>query len=122
MEIKFWIKVKDLFNENAPSVEWDVSPSIQRTQPPPNTCNPTQLKVVNQGQHGRDPCIGRERLQLMTSKILIGPQDCSVLGTSLAVQWLRIHVSSARGAGLIPGWGTKIPHAAQCSQFFFFFN
>ena len=31
--------------------------------------------------------------------------------TSLVVQWLRLHASSARGMGLIPGWGTKIPHA-----------
>ena len=30
------------------------------------------------------------------------------------VQWLRIHVSSAEGAGSIPGWGTKIPHASRC--------
>ena len=34
------------------------------------------------------------------------------LGASLAVQWLRRHASIAGGAGLIPGWGTKIPHAA----------
>ena len=33
MEIKFWIKVKYLCNESAPSAEWDVSPSIERTQP-----------------------------------------------------------------------------------------
>ena len=33
MEIKFWIKGKDLCNEITPSVEWDVSPSIERTQP-----------------------------------------------------------------------------------------
>ena len=37
-------------------------------------------------------------------------------GTSLAVQWLRLHASTAEGEGSIPGWGTKIPHAAQCSQ------
>ena len=36
--------------------------------------------------------------------------------TSLAVQWLRLHASSARGMGLIPGWGTKTPHAMSCSQ------
>ena len=30
-------------------------------------------------------------------------------GTSLAVQWLRLHASSAEGAGSIPGQGTKIP-------------
>ena len=33
-------------------------------------------------------------------------------GTSLAVQWLRLHISTARGAGSIPGQGTKIPHAS----------
>ena len=31
--------------------------------------------------------------------------------TSLAVQWLRLHASTAGGMGSIPGWGTKIPHA-----------
>ena len=34
------------------------------------------------------------------------------IGTSLAVQWLRLHTSTAGGTGLIPGQGTKIPHAA----------
>ena len=32
-------------------------------------------------------------------------------GTSLAVQWLRLHASSAGEAGLILGQGTKITHA-----------
>ena len=27
------------------------------------------------------------------------------------VQWLRLYASSAGGTGLIPGLGTKIPHA-----------
>ena len=27
------------------------------------------------------------------------------------VQWLRFHASSAEGSGLIPGQGTKMPHA-----------
>ena len=34
-------------------------------------------------------------------------------GTSLAVQWLRLHPSTAGGMGLIPGLGTKIPHATR---------
>ena len=34
-----------------------------------------------------------------------------ITGTSLAVQWLRHRGPTARGIGLIPGWGTKIPHA-----------
>ena len=37
-------------------------------------------------------------------------------GTSLALQWLRLHVSTAVGMGSIPGWGTKIPHVAQCGK------
>ena len=32
-------------------------------------------------------------------------------GTSLVVQWLRLHAPNAEGMGLIPGQGTKIPHA-----------
>ena len=34
------------------------------------------------------------------------------MGTSLAIQWLRLRVSNARGAGSIPGPGAEIPHAA----------
>ena len=37
-------------------------------------------------------------------------------GTSLAVQWLRLCASTARGVGSIPGRGTKIPYAARCDQ------
>ena len=32
-------------------------------------------------------------------------------GTSLVVQWLRLHVSTAGGVDSIPFLGTKIPHA-----------
>ena len=38
------------------------------------------------------------------------------LGTSLAVQWLRLCTSNSGGTGLIRGQGTKIPYAAQHSQ------
>ena len=38
------------------------------------------------------------------------------LGTSLAVQWLRLHASTAGGVGLIPCWGTRILHAALRGQ------
>ena len=30
-------------------------------------------------------------------------------GTSLGVQWLRLHASNAEGMGSIPGWETNIP-------------
>ena len=36
-------------------------------------------------------------------------------GTSLVVQWLRLCASNAGGAGLIPGQGSRIPYAVQCS-------
>ena len=39
-----------------------------------------------------------------------------ILGTSLAVQWLRLFASTAQGMGLIPGQRPKIPHATQCGQ------
>ena len=41
----------------------------------------------------------------------------TVGGTSLVVQWLRLHASKAGvGVGSIPGGGTKIPYAMQCGQ------
>ena len=38
------------------------------------------------------------------------------LWISLVAQWLRLHASFAGGTGLIPGWGTKIPHAVGQGQ------
>ena len=37
-------------------------------------------------------------------------------GTSLAVQWLRLHTSTAGGMGSIPVQGTKIPYVSWHSQ------
>ena len=37
-------------------------------------------------------------------------------GNSLAVQWLRLHTSTAGGMGSISGWETKILHNMQHSQ------
>ena len=33
--------------------------------------------------------------------------------TFLVAQWVRLNVSNARDAGLIPGWETKIPYAVE---------
>ena len=38
-------------------------------------------------------------------------QKISKFGTSLAVQWLGLCVSTVEGPGLIPGQGTRIPQA-----------
>ena len=37
-------------------------------------------------------------------------------GTSLVVQLLRLHASTAGDVGSIPGQGTKIPHAMEHGQ------
>ena len=37
-------------------------------------------------------------------------------GTSLVVQWLRLHVSTAGGVDSIHSLGTNIPHATQHGQ------
>ena len=38
------------------------------------------------------------------------------LGTSLVVEWLRLHASTAGGVGLIPGQGTNIPYAPRLGK------
>ena len=40
----------------------------------------------------------------------------SVTGTPCRVQWLRFHTSAGGDKGSIPNQGSKIQHAAQCSQ------
>ena len=37
----------------------------------------------------------------------------TLLGTSLAIQWLRLCASTAGGMGSVPGWGASILHAMQ---------
>ena len=44
------------------------------------------------------------------------PPTMTASGTSLVVQWLRLHAPNAGVISLIPGRGTKIPHAAQGCQ------
>ena len=51
----------------------------------------------------------------VTTFVLFSQIKRNVTGTSLAVQQLRLHVSTAAGVGLIPGWGTKILQAMWCS-------
>ena len=46
--------------------------------------------------------------------------ETSYYGTSLVVQWLNLHDSTAGGTGSNPRWGTKIPHTAWHGQIFFF--
>ena len=47
---------------------------------------------------------------------LLGLKEKDDHGTSLVVQWLRLHASTAGDMGSIPGQGTKILHYMQCGQ------
>ena len=40
----------------------------------------------------------------------------SLLGTSLAVQWVKTVLPRQRGTGSFPGQGTRIPHASGQGQ------
>ena len=40
----------------------------------------------------------------------------SIVRTSLEVQWLGLHVSTAGGTGSVSGRGTKMSHAVWCGQ------
>ena len=51
------------------------------------------------------------RDKMGSQKILNNPKEDREGWTSLVVQQLRLHASSAGDVGLIPGQGTNIPHA-----------
>ena len=42
--------------------------------------------------------------------------NINCLGTSLVVQWIRLHTSNVGDTGSIPSQVTKIPHATQCGK------
>ena len=46
----------------------------------------------------------------------IGDKNGNSHGTSLAVQWLRLCTSIVGGTDLVPGWGTRIPHATWAAK------
>ena len=55
-------------------------------------------------------------LPLSHPRVTINLPSISKDGTFLVVQWLRLHTTNIGRLGLIPGWGTKNPHATWCSQ------
>ena len=34
----------------------------------------------------------------------------------MVVEWLGLCTSNVEAMGLVPGWGTRIPHALSCGQ------
>ena len=79
------------------------------------------MKQLQQGQIKPQQKKGKKKEKGTFSKVLyeasiiLIPKPEKVnrrkLGSSLAVQWLGLHTLTGQGAGLIPGWGTKIPQA-----------
>ena len=77
--------------------------------------------------HKRVSCLGKFMMSLENVYI---KRIIKVRGTSLVVQWLRLHAPNAGGPGLIPGQGTrshmlqlrvrmpqiKIPHATSKTE------
>ena len=55
-------------------------------------------------------------LPLSHPGVTINLSSISKDGTSLVVQWLRLHTTNIGSLGLIPDWWTKNPHATWCSQ------
>ena len=51
------------------------------------------------------------RVPVITIQVVFKKKKKTTAMTSLEVQWLRLHTSSAGVVGLIPGQGVKIPHA-----------
>ena len=43
-------------------------------------------------------------------------KSLQIIETSLVVQWLRLHAANTQSVDLIPGQGTKIPHAVWHGQ------
>ena len=54
-------------------------------------------------------------LALYGKRLLISALNQNIRN-SLVVQWLGLHVFTAKGMGSIPGQGTKIPQARQHGQ------
>ena len=68
-------------------------------------------RLIGQSNLTHEVLIYKTYKQLM--KVYIKNQTSQ---TSLAVQWLRPHASTAGDTGSTPGWGTRIPKAAWHGQ------
>ena len=74
--------------------------------------------MVLSRDRGRRLCCSVAKLCL-TLRVCKGDHKGSKIlntGTSLVVQWLRHYTSNAGDVSLIPGLGTKIPHATWHDQ------
>ena len=85
--------------------------------------------VFSKSSYKSDPCFVLKNIVKLTSKEKkkTRGKDWEEIfqnikkeeGTSLVVQWLRTHASTTGSQSSIPGWGTKILHAAWVTKKFF---
>ena len=73
-------------------------------------CSPYDL-VTEQQQHIDSKITFSDYFEVLEEL-----QNCLPLEASLVVQWLKLFVSNTGDMGPISSQGTKIPHAAWCSQ------
>ena len=96
-----WFRRRD----QEPMTQWQVHVLQGCTQD--HTTTSDRLAVLSQ-------CTPEDK-PLRVKAISSHPQECLV-GTSLEVQGLRLHASSAEGMGSTPGLRTEIPRATWHSQ------
>ena len=89
---------------------------LKKTNKQTNSNNLTyHLKELEKEEQTKPKIIRRKEIIQIREEI-----NKIKIWTSLVVQWLRLHASNARNVGLIPGQGTKIPHAMWHGQKKFF--
>ena len=62
--------------------------------------------------------LGSEKPLIITAGLVQGVSDIKngTRETLLLVQRVRLHAATTEGMDSTPDWGTKIPHARQCSR------
>ena len=75
------------------------------TQLCPTLCNPMDCSPPGSSVHG---IFQAWKLQWIIKKWPL------TRGTSLSLQWLGLHTSTAGDVGSIPAWGTRVPYATRC--------
>ena len=87
----------------------------QKMHPPPKKKkeekNPEEKLHVLNPAFLQDRCPHPSLSYCITSGPFLDTPSQKRGGDLLVVQWFRLCASNAGGMGLIPGWGTKIPHA-----------
>ena len=75
---------------------------------------PETLKLLKENIGSKHLDISLDEFLDLTAKTMAVKAKINKVGNSLAVQWLGLHVFTAKGPGSVFDQGTKILRAAQC--------